>query len=105
MGHKYLAASGALIAVATLSGCIVVPRYDYRYPTTSYSTPYPQAYAYPSQAYQPTQVYPQDNYVQPSDSDQECREFQHNIVIGGRKEPAYGMACRQPDGTWKPMGN
>jgi surface antigen len=30
-----------------------------------------------------------------------CREFQNNVVIGGKREEAYGTACRQPDGSWK----
>lgn len=30
-----------------------------------------------------------------------CREFQKQIVIDGRTERAYGVACLQPDGTWK----
>ena len=30
-----------------------------------------------------------------------CREFQQNIIIDGRRVPAHGTACRQPDGTWR----
>jgi len=30
-----------------------------------------------------------------------CREFQQTITVGGRKQQAYGKACRQPDGSWK----
>jgi len=30
-----------------------------------------------------------------------CREYQTQIVIGGKLQNAYGKACRQPDGTWK----
>lgn len=30
-----------------------------------------------------------------------CREFQKKIIIDGRTEQAHGVACRQPDGTWK----
>jgi surface antigen len=30
-----------------------------------------------------------------------CREFQQTVTIGGRPEDAYGVACQQPDGTWK----
>ncbi len=30
-----------------------------------------------------------------------CREFQHSITVGGRKERGYGIACQQPDGTWR----
>ena len=33
--------------------------------------------------------------------DQYCREFQQTIVVGGKKQNAYGTACRQPDGQWK----
>jgi surface antigen len=29
-----------------------------------------------------------------------CREFQTEIIIDGRRQPAHGTACRQPDGTW-----
>ena len=32
---------------------------------------------------------------------QYCREFQQTVVIGGREEDAYGVACRQPDGSWE----
>jgi hypothetical protein len=30
-----------------------------------------------------------------------CREFQHQVTIGGRNEQAYGTACRNPDGSWE----
>jgi surface antigen len=30
-----------------------------------------------------------------------CREYTQSIVVGGRKQDAYGTACRQPDGSWK----
>ncbi len=30
-----------------------------------------------------------------------CREFHQTVTIGGRTEEAYGVACRQPDGTWR----
>ncbi len=30
-----------------------------------------------------------------------CREFQQTVVIGGQQEDAYGVACRQPDGSWE----
>ncbi len=32
---------------------------------------------------------------------QYCREFQQTVVIGGQQEDAYGVACRQPDGSWE----
>jgi surface antigen len=36
-----------------------------------------------------------------SASGQYCREFQQTITIGGRREQGVGVACRQPDGTWR----
>jgi len=36
-----------------------------------------------------------------STSGRYCREFQQSVVIGGQSEQAYGVACRQPDGTWE----
>ena len=30
-----------------------------------------------------------------------CREFQHEVTIGGKREQSYGTACRQPDGSWE----
>ncbi|MBI5443540.1 MAG: glycine zipper 2TM domain-containing protein [Deltaproteobacteria bacterium] len=30
-----------------------------------------------------------------------CREYQTEVVVGGKTEKAYGRACRQPDGQWK----
>lgn len=30
-----------------------------------------------------------------------CREFQTSVNIDGKKQSAYGTACRQPDGSWK----
>jgi len=42
----------------------------------------------------PTQTYQKS-------SGQYCREFQTEITVGGKKENAYGTACRQADGSWK----
>ena len=30
-----------------------------------------------------------------------CREFTQTVSIGGHMEEAYGIACRQADGSWK----
>ena len=30
-----------------------------------------------------------------------CREFDSDIVVGGKHEHGYGTACQQPDGSWK----
>ena len=34
-----------------------------------------------------------------------CREYQQTVAVGGKTEMAYGTACKQPDGTWKIIGN
>jgi surface antigen len=30
-----------------------------------------------------------------------CREYQQTITVGGKRQQAYGTACRQADGSWK----
>jgi surface antigen len=30
-----------------------------------------------------------------------CREYVTEVLIGDRRQQAYGTACRQPDGSWK----
>lgn len=30
-----------------------------------------------------------------------CREYQQTIYVGGQQEQGYGIACEQPDGSWK----
>ncbi|MFP5344247.1 MAG: RT0821/Lpp0805 family surface protein [Gammaproteobacteria bacterium] len=32
---------------------------------------------------------------------QDCREYTTTVTIDGKKQTAYGTACRQPDGTWQ----
>ena len=33
----------------------------------------------------------------------DCRDYTHTIYISGQPQVARGTACRQPDGTWKPV--
>ena len=33
-----------------------------------------------------------------------CRDYTHTIYIDGRPQTARGAACRNPDGTWTPVG-
>jgi surface antigen len=40
-----------------------------------------------------------------SESGRYCREFYQTVSIGGRTEDAYGIACRQADGTWRIVNN
>jgi hypothetical protein len=37
----------------------------------------------------------------PAPAQQDCREFNTSVAIGGQQQPAYGTACLQPDGSWK----
>ncbi|MFW2439614.1 MAG: RT0821/Lpp0805 family surface protein [Arenicellales bacterium] len=36
-----------------------------------------------------------------STSGRYCREFQQEVTVGNKREQAYGVACRQPDGSWE----
>jgi len=33
-----------------------------------------------------------------------CREYSSVAVIGGVEQDIFGLACRQPDGSWQIMG-
>ena len=33
-----------------------------------------------------------------------CRQYTHTIYIGGKPQSARGTACRNPDGSWTPVG-
>ena len=39
-----------------------------------------------------------------SSSGRYCREYQQDIVVGGRRQSGYGTACQQPDGSWEVVG-
>lgn len=36
-----------------------------------------------------------------SSSGRYCREFQQSITVAGRTQQGFGIACQQPDGTWR----
>jgi surface antigen len=38
------------------------------------------------------------------EADRNCRSFTHTIYIDGRPQTARGTACRNPDGSWAPIG-
>jgi surface antigen len=44
-------------------------------------------------------VVPTRTYQTPAG--QYCREYTEEIVIDGKRQTAYGTACRMPDGTWR----
>ncbi len=33
-----------------------------------------------------------------------CRDFSHSIYVDGKPQVARGTACRNPDGSWSPIG-
>ena len=46
-------------------------------------------------------VIPGEPYLR---SGRNCREYTHTIYIDGRPQTARGVACREPDGSWRPIG-
>lgn len=36
-----------------------------------------------------------------SSSGRYCREFQQSVTVAGKTQQGYGIACRQPDGSWR----
>lgn len=62
-----------------------------------------QQESYPSQTYTPP---PQPSYQSYSDyapAASTClqeREYQMQVIVGGKEAQAYGTACLQPDGSW-----
>jgi surface antigen len=38
---------------------------------------------------------------QPANQGDQCREYQTTITIAGRPQAAWGIACRQADGSWR----
>lgn len=63
--------------------------------------------AYPPSAPPPVAYPPQVVYPAPQtgyDGNHTClqeREYQTQVMIGGRQVDAYGTACLQPDGSWR----
>jgi surface antigen len=39
-----------------------------------------------------------------TDNGRRCRAFTETIYIDGRPQTARGVACRNPDGSWTPVG-
>lgn len=46
------------------------------------------------------EVTPTKTYQQ-AKNNRYCREYTTEVIIGGKKETAYGKACRRPDGAWE----
>jgi surface antigen len=39
-----------------------------------------------------------------ADAGRNCRSYTHTIYIDGKPQTARGTACRNPDGSWTPLG-
>lgn len=77
------------------------PVYDYPLPPPAYYYPPPTYYAPPPPAYYaPPPAYYAPPPVQ-APAGQECREYRSTVNVGGVRQPIYGTACRQPDGSWR----
>lgn len=67
-----------------------------------------QAYAWESGQRRPWRGGHAYGYVEPgaeyADSRGTCRSYTHRIYIDGRPHVAQGVACRGPDGAWRPVG-
>ncbi len=69
--------------------------YKYNNYTRIYQ-PYPINPAYNTQIIQVN-----DYQIEQPQAEEYCREFNQNITINGKTQPGYGIACLQPDGSWK----
>jgi len=49
----------------------------------------------------PPNLVPPRRYPTNDDTCLQEREYQTTVVVGGRRVPAYGTACLQPDGAWQ----
>jgi hypothetical protein len=74
--------------------------YPYPYPYPAYPA-YAQPVSYVSQASAPAAYAPAP--AAPASGD--CREYRTQVVIDGQQQIAVGLACRQPDGTWRLAGH
>lgn len=64
--------------------------------------PYSYYYPPPPPIYvPPPAVYPQPQAAPGPTMGGGCREYAVPITVGGQRVQGYGIACPQPDGTWK----
>jgi hypothetical protein len=69
---------------------VYAPPPVYYAPPPVYYTPAPTAVPAPA-AYAPA----------PTPATQNCRQYQTTIQVNGQPQQSYGIACQQPDGTWR----
>lgn len=103
-GHRHGGHQGSNSAAWALVGAVV----GYRIGSTASQPRYPQhVYAQPRQVVYVRPVQSQV-YVQPQTPSFSCkhqdREYTTKVQVGGKTVSAYGRACWQPDGSWRPYG-
>lgn len=82
------------------------PGYYYDYPPPVVYAPPPVAYYPPPAAYAAPVPAPAPAATAPAAQnpaiDQSyCRQYQGTVMVDGATQPSSGVACRQPDGTWR----
>lgn len=76
--------------------------YSYYSPTYYYEPNYVAPPDIPTRTiYVPQPVYVTGGYVGAPYSNGYCREYTQTIQIGGQMQQIQGIACLQPDGTWR----
>jgi surface antigen len=92
------------------SPIIRLPQYDHHDAYYYNNTPYDAFDSEDEREYEWRNPYTNNyGYVTPGDYHDDgyqgyegpCREFSQRVFIDGRRETAYGVACRQPDGSWR----
>ena len=71
------------------------PAYQQGYAPPPPPTQYQQGYAPPAQ---PAQQAPATTAAYDTSY---CREYTNTTLIDGQEQVTHGLACRQPDGTWR----
>ena len=107
------ARSSVYVGVGPVWPAYPPPHHHYYYPPPPvYVAPPPPVVYYepaPAPAVVFTQPQPAPVTVNPAGpaytarNGQLCREYQTTLMIGGVPQPSHGIACQQPDGTWRMM--
>ena len=105
MSRLPISMAGAALALFALAACETANQTAQSSETIQWNTPRPGDVT-PQQPAPPaaSPVAPVEPAGSATPTAPECREYQTTIIIGGKPEKAYGRACRQPDGTWKQVG-
>ncbi len=106
-GHGRMWASGAGVLLGALIGSEIGASLDkadmayaQRAQTRAYTAPVGETISWnnPESGNHGTYTPKRDGY---SSSGRYCREYQQDIVVGGKRQSGYGTACQQPDGSWE----